>query len=215
MKKVVVLISGNGSNLQAIIDSCESGDIDGEITNVISNKSNAYGLQRAIKANIPTKIIDDTSFNSREEFDKALFNYLLDVDADLIVLAGFMKILNKKTTDHFYGKIINIHPSLLPKYPGLNTHTKVIENKDIYHGISIHYVSSELDAGPIIAQGKIDVKVNESLERLEDRIHKLEHITYPKIIDLICKNEIYLENDSVRYLHNTGSKEYICNTHEI
>ena len=126
-----------------------------------------------------------------------------------------MKILNKKTTDHFYGKIINIHPSLLPKYPGLNTHTKVIENKDIYHGISIHYVSSELDAGPIIAQGKITVKVNESLERLEDRIHKLEHITYPKIIDLICKNEIYLENDSVRYLHNTGSKEYICNTHEI
>ena len=215
MKKIVVLISGNGSNLQAIIDSCESGDIDGEITDVISNKSNAYGLRRAIKANIPTKILDDTSFNSREEFDKALFNYLLDVDADLIVLAGFMKILNKKTTDRFYGKIINIHPSLLPKYPGLNTHTKVIENKDIYHGISIHYVSSELDAGPIIAQGKITVKVNESLERLEDRIHKLEHITYPKIIDLICKNEIYLENDSVRYLHNTGSKEYICNTHEI
>ena len=215
MKEIVVLISGNGSNLQAIVDSCESGNIDGEITNVISNKSNAYGLKRAIKANIPTKIIDDTSFNSREEFDKALFNYLLDVDADLIVLAGFMKILNKKTTDHFYGKIINIHPSLLPKYPGLNTHTKVIENKDVYHGISIHYVSSELDAGPIIAQGKITVKVNESLERLEDRIHKLEHITYPKIIDLICKNEIYLENDSVRYLHNTGSKEYICNTHEI
>jgi phosphoribosylglycinamide formyltransferase-1 len=215
MKKIVVLISGNGSNLQAIIDSCESGDIDGEITNVISNKNNAYGLQRAIKANIPTKILDDTCFNSREEFDKALFSYLLDVDADLIVLAGFMKILNKKTTDHFYGKIINIHPSLLPKYPGLNTHTKVIENKDIYHGISIHYVSSELDAGPIIAQGKIDVKVNESLERLEDRIHKLEHIIYPKIIDLICKNEIYLENDSVRYLHNTGSKEYICNTYEI
>ena len=215
MKKIVVLISGNGTNLQAIIDSCEFGDIDGEITNVISNKRNAYGLQRAIKANIPTKIIDDTSFNSREEFDKALFNYLLDVDADLIVLAGFMKILNKKTTDHFYGKIINIHPSLLPKYPGLNTHTKVIENKDVYHGISIHYVSSELDAGPIIAQGKITVKVNESLERLEDRIHKLEHITYPKIIDLICKNEIYLENDSVRYLHNTGSKEYICNAYEI
>ena len=215
MKKIVVLISGNGSNLQAIIDSCESGDIDGEITNVISNKNNAYGLQRAIKANIPTKILDDTSFNSREEFDKALFSYLLDVDADLIVLAGFMKILNKKTTDHFYGKIINIHPSLLPKYPGLNTHTKVIENKDIYHGISIHYVSSELDAGPIIAQGKIDVKVNESLERLEDRIHKLEHIIYPKIIDLICKNEIYLENDSVRYRHNTGSKEYICDAYEI
>ena len=123
MKKIVVLISGNGSNLQAIINSCESGDIGGEITNVISNKSNAYGLQRAIKANIPTKIIDDTSFNSREEFDKALFNYLLDVDADLIVLAGFMKILNKKTTDHFYGKIINKE---LYKISDLNNSEKFI-----------------------------------------------------------------------------------------
>ena len=104
MKKIIILISGNGSNLQAIIDSCKSGNIDGEIVSVISNKENAYGIQRAMKAGITTKIISDDSFDSREEFDKALFSSLMEIEADLIVLAGFMKILSKKTADHFYGR---------------------------------------------------------------------------------------------------------------
>ena len=215
MKKIIILISGNGSNLQAIIDSCKSGNIDGEIVSVISNKANAYGIQRAIEAGITTKIISDDSFDSREEFDKALLSSLMEIEADLIVLAGFMKILSKKTADHFYGKIINIHPSLLPKYPGLNTHSKVIKNQDIFHGVTIHYVSPELDAGPIIAQGRIDVNTHADIEELINRIHQVEHVIYPKIINLICKNEIYMENGNVNFKNNSHPRGYICNSYEI
>ena len=168
-----------------------------------------------MEAGITTKIISDDSFDSREEFDKALLSSLMEIEADLIVLAGFMKILSKKTADHFYGKIINIHPSLLPKYPGLNTHSKVVKNQDIIHGVTIHYVSSELDAGPIIAQGRIDVNAHADIEELINRIHQVEHIIYPKIINLICKNEIYMENGNVNFKNNSHPRGYICNSYEI
>jgi len=140
---------------------------------------------------------------------------LLNLNADLIVLAGFMKILNEKTANYFFGKIINIHPSLLPKYPGLNTHTKVIDNKEKYHGVSIHYVSSQLDAGPLIAQGQIIVNKDESIERLEERIHKVEHMIYPEVIKLICDNKIYLELGRTVNLINEGSKDPIYKSYEI
>ena len=215
MKKIVVLISGNGSNLQAIIDHCESGNINGEITCVVSNKDDAYGIQRAEASNIKTEIINEDKFESRKDFNEELFNLLLNLNADLIVLAGFMKILNKKTANYFFGKIINIHPSLLPKYPGLNTHTKVIDNKEKYHGVSIHYVSSQLDAGPLIAQGQIIVNKGESIERLEERIHKVEHMIYPEVIKLICDNKIYLELGRTVNLINEGSKDPIYKSYEI
>lgn len=215
MKKIVVLISGNGSNLQAIIDHCESGNINGEITCVVSNKDDAYGIQRAEASNIKTEIINEDKFESRKDFNEELFNLLLNLNADLIVLAGFMKILNEKTANYFFGKIINIHPSLLPKYPGLNTHTKVIDNKEKYHGVSIHYVSSQLDAGPLIAQGKIIVNKDESIERLEERIHKVEHMIYPEVIKLICDNKIYLELGRTVNLINEGSKDPIYKSYEI
>ena len=215
MKKIVVLISGNGSNLQAIIDHCESGNINGEITCVVSNKDDAYGIQRAEASNIKTEIINEDKFESRKDFNEELFNLLLNLNADLIVLAGFMKILNKKTANYFFGKIINIHPSLLPKYPGLNTHTKVIDNKEKYHGVSIHYVSSQLDAGPLIAQGQIIVNKDESVERLEERIHKVEHMIYPEVIKLICDNKIYLELGRTVNLINEGSKDPIYKSYEI
>ena len=215
MKKIVVLISGNGSNLQAIIDHCESGNINGEITCVVSNKDDAYGIQRAEASNIKTEIINEDKFESRKDFNEELFNLLLNLNADLIVLAGFMKILNEKTANYFFGKIINIHPSLLPKYPGLNTHTKVIDNKDKYHGVSIHYVSSQLDAGPLIAQGQIIVNKDESIERLEERIHKVEHMIYPEVIKLICDNKIYLELGRTVNLINEGSKDPIYKSYEI
>jgi len=215
MKKIVVLISGNGSNLQAIIDHCESGNINGEITCVVSNKDDAYGIQRAEASNIKTEIINEDKFESRKDFNEELFNLLLNLNADLIVLAGFMKILNKKTANYFFGKIINIHPSLLPKYPGLNTHTKVIDNKERYHGVSIHYVSSQLDAGPLIAQGQIIVNKGESIERLEERIHKVEHMIYPEVIKLICDNKIYLELGRTVNLINEGSKDPIYKSYEI
>lgn len=215
MKKIVVLISGNGSNLQAIIDHCESGNINGEITCVVSNKDDAYGIQRAEASNIKTKIINEDKFESRKDFNEELFNLLLNLNADLIVLAGFMKILNEKTANYFFGKIINIHPSLLPKYPGLNTHTKVIDNKEKYHGVSIHYVSSQLDAGPLIAQGQIIVNKDESVERLEERIHKVEHMIYPEVIKLICDNKIYLDLGRTVNLINEGSKDPIYKSYEI
>jgi phosphoribosylglycinamide formyltransferase-1 len=215
MKKIVVLISGNGSNLQAIIDHCESGNINGEITCVVSNKDDAYGIQRAEASNIKTEIINEDKFESRKDFNEELFNLLLNLNADLIVLAGFMKILNEKTANYFFGKIINIHPSLLPKYPGLNTHTKVIDNKEKYHGVSIHYVSSQLDAGPLIAQGQIIVNKDESIERLEERIHKVEHMIYPEVIKLICDNKIYLEHGRTVNLINEGSKDPIYKSYEI
>ena len=215
MKKIVVLISGNGSNLQAIIDHCESGNINGEITCVVSNKDDAYGIQRAEASNIKTEIINEDKFESRKDFNEELFNLLLNLNADLIVLAGFMKILNEKTANYFFGKIINIHPSLLPKYPGLNTHTKVIDNKERYHGVSIHYVSSQLDAGPLIAQGQIIVNKDESIERLEERIHKVEHMIYPEVIKLICDNKIYLELGRTVNLINEGSKDPIYKYYEI
>jgi phosphoribosylglycinamide formyltransferase-1 len=215
MKKIVVLISGNGSNLQAIIDHCESGNINGEITCVVSNKDDAYGIQRAEASNIKTEIINEDKFESRKDFNEELFNLLLNLNADLIVLAGFMKILNEKTANYFFGKIINIHPSLLPKYPGLNTHTKVIDNKERYHGVSIHYVSSQLDAGPLIAQGQIKVNKDESIERLEERIHKVEHMIYPEVIKLICDNKIYLELGRTVNLINEGSKDPIYKSYEI
>ena len=215
MKKIVVLISGNGSNLQAIIDHCESGNINGEITCVVSNKDDAYGIQRAEASNIKTEIINEDKFESRKDFNEELFNLLLNLNADLIVLAGFMKILNEKTANYFFGKIINIHPSLLPKYPGLNTHTKVIDNKERYHGVSIHYVSSQLDAGPLIAQGQIIVNKDESVERLEERIHKVEHMIYPEVIKLICDNKIYLDLGRTVNLINEGSKDPIYKSYEI
>jgi|TARA_Y100000385_G_C13104128_1_gene646416 phosphoribosylglycinamide formyltransferase-1 len=215
MKKIVVLISGNGSNLQAIIDHCESGNINGEITCVVSNKDDAYGIQRAEASNIKTEIINEDKFESRKDFNEELFNLLLNLNADLIVLAGFMKILNEKTANYFFGKIINIHPSLLPKYPGLNTHTKVIDNKEKYHGVSIHYVSSQLDAGPLIAQGQIIVNKDESVERLEERIHKVEHMIYPEVIKLICDNKIYLDLGRTVNLINEGSKDPIYKSYEI
>ena len=215
MKKIVVLISGNGSNLQAIIDHCESGNINGEITCVVSNKDDAYGIQRAEASNIKTEIINEDKFESRKDFNEELFNLLLNLNADLIVLAGFMKILNEKTANYFFGKIINIHPSLLPKYPGLNTHTKVIDNKERYHGVSIHYVSSQLDAGPLIAQGQIIVNKDESIERLEERIHKVEHMIYPEVIKLICDNKIYLELGRTVNLINEGSTGPVYKSYEI
>ncbi len=199
MKRIAVLISGSGSNLEAIINACNSNNINGKIVCVISNKSDAYGLKRAEKYNLRTKVIKHGDYLNRDNFDAAIDGHLTKLDIDLIVLAGFMRVLGKKITDKYNGKIINLHPSLLPLYPGLNTHKNVIINKDKAHGISIHYVSAELDAGPLIAQGIIKVKEGQNLDELIERIHKVEHILLPEIISLICNENIALKNNKVSY----------------
>ena len=213
MKKIAVLISGSGSNLEAIANACNKKKIDGEISCVISNNSQAYGIERAKKLNLKSIIVDHNLFNDRSEFDDQIDKILVEEKIELVVLAGFMIILEKKITDKYFGRMINLHPSLLPLYPGLNTHKKVIKNKDNKHGISIHYVSPELDAGPIIAQGSIEVKKNETAEDLQKRIHKIEHILLPEVINEICIGNIFLSNNSVKF-KNKNITNYIINSYD-
>jgi len=194
--KVAVLISGNGSNLQALIDNFKKEESIIEINCVISNKENAFGLQRAEKASIDNYFLDHTKFKSREEFDKKLIQILEDYCPDLIVLAGFMRILSKVFIDKYIGRIINIHPSLLPKYPGLETHKKVIENEDTHHGVTVHYVDKTLDGGPVCVQSAIEVTTKD-VNKLEEQIHKIEHEIYPLVVKLIADGKIVFKDGKV------------------
>jgi len=177
--KLVVLISGNGSNLQAIIDAEK---LNAMIAAVISDKEDAFGLQRAAKANIPTHVI--------KNIDQALEDLLEQYSPDLIILAGFMRILDAGLVKKFKDRIINIHPSLLPKYKGLNTHQKVLEAGDQEHGTSIHFVTEDLDAGPIIAQSKLNVFEHETVEDLRTRVQALEYQLYPEVIQWFVEGKI-------------------------
>ena len=193
MFKIAVLISGNGSNLEALIDACKKNVIDGSIDIVISNNPDAYGIQRAKNHSINYKIIDNNQFETREDFDQALVEELKDSNPDLIVLAGFMRILTSVMTKAFKNKIINIHPSLLPKYPGLDTHNSVIKNGDLKHGITIHFVNEVLDGGQIIAQGEISINADETLEELKTRIHAIEHVMLPMVVSKFADGTINTE----------------------
>ena len=186
-----VLISGNGSNLQAMIDAIKEKKIKGSINCVLSNNADAYGLKRAKKAQIPTEIIDHKKFNSREKFDASMIKILEKYNPDLIVLSGFMRILSPFFIKHYLGRILNIHPSLLPKYPGLNTHQRVLNKRDQYHGITIHFVDETLDGGPICAQSKLRVQT-QSIQKLEAEIHALEHDLYPKVINWFGEGRLKL-----------------------
>ena len=193
---VAVLISGNGSNLQALIDSFkeEKGLIN--INCVISNKKDAFGLKRAAKASIDNYFVDHTKFKSRKEFDLQLIQILEGYSPDLIVLAGFMRILSEVFIDKYIGRLINIHPSLLPKYPGLETHEKVIENKDKHHGVTIHYVDKTLDGGPICVQSRMEV-LTQDISDLKEQIHKIEHQIYPLVVKQIADGKITLKDGKV------------------
>ena len=190
MFKIAVLISGNGSNLEALIDACKKNVINGSIDMIISNNPDAYGIQRAKNHSIDYKIIDNNSFKTREDFDRALVEELEDSNPDLVVLAGFMRILTPVMIEAFKNKIINIHPSLLPKYPGLDTHNAVIENGDLKHGVTIHFVNEVLDGGQIIAQGEISVNADETLEELKTRIHAIEHVMLPMVVSKFANGTI-------------------------
>ena len=194
MFKIAVLISGNGSNLEALIDACNKNLINGSISIVISNNPDAFGIERAKNHSIDYKIINNRKFKTREDFDQAILEELKDSRPDLVVLAGFMRILSPVMTKAFKNKIINIHPSLLPKYPGLNTHNSVIENGDLKHGVTIHYVNEVLDGGQIIAQGEISVRSDETVDGLKTRIHAIEHVMLPKIVSKFAEGTINDKN---------------------
>lgn len=178
--KTAILISGSGTNLQAFIDRVAHGDLDLELTVVISNRPDAYGLERAERAGIPTACIKHQDFTDRVSFDRAVIDELDQWRPDLIVLAGFMRILSSTFVNHYAGKILNIHPALLPAYPGLHTHQRVLEAGEKWHGSTVHFVTEELDGGPRILQGRLPVIESESAEQLEARVQAIEHQIYPE-----------------------------------
>lgn len=187
---IVVLISGSGTNLQAIIDACETDKIQGNITAVISNKEDAFGLQRAANANIATHIVKHTDYESREKYDSALMNVIDQYQPTVVVLAGFMRILTAQFVQQYQGKLINIHPSLLPKYQGLNTHNRAIEAGDDVHGCSVHFVTEELDGGPVILQAKVPVFSDDDESSLAQRVHVQEHQIYPMVVKWFCEDRL-------------------------
>jgi len=191
----VVLISGSGSNLQSLIDNAEN--IDLEISCVISNNPNAYGLERAKNAGIETKILEHTQFTSRENYDRSLKKIIDEYKPGIIILAGFMRILTADFVNSYLGKIINIHPSLLPKHQGLNTHERAIQAGDKIHGASVHFVTAELDGGPIIAQKAIEIYDNENSESLAKRVLREEHKIYPMVVKWFTEGRVYFKNNKV------------------
>ena len=194
---VVVLISGNGSNLQAIMDFIQQQALPIEIKAVISNQAGAYGLTRAKKAGIQTRVVDHRDHDSRDDFDQALQACIDTYQPDLIILAGFMRILTPAFVEHFRGKMLNIHPSLLPRYQGLNTHQRVLESGDKQHGVSVHLVTPELDAGPVILQSTVPVYPNDTVETLAKRVHEQEYLIYPKVLKWIVEGRVKIKGDQV------------------
>lgn len=199
-KRVAVLISGEGQTLQAIIDACNAGQLNADIVTVISNKASAYGLQRAAKANIPTHVFVRKNFADNQQMDQAIGDLLAEYQVDLIVLAGYMKILTAEFTQRFAGKILNTHPSLLPKYPGLHTYQRALENKDTEHGFSVHFVNEEMDGGQLVFQFKLPILPEDTEESLSTRVKHYEQYYYPQIINwfveqrLAFRDQAYFDN---------------------
>ena len=192
---VVVLISGNGNNLQALIDA--SSDSGYTISHVISNNPDAFGLERAERCGISSTVLDHRDFGTRSEFDSALKQAIDDQSPDLVALAGFMRILGPEIVKNFSGRMLNIHPSLLPKYPGINTHQRVLDAGDHEHGATVHFVNEELDGGPLIAQGRIPVSANETAQELAARVLIREQQLYPAVVSWFASGRLCLQQDQI------------------
>ena len=195
--RAVVLISGSGSNLQAFIDQINSGELNINICLVISNNADAFGLERASKVGIDAECINHRDYASRIEFDKALIERIDQAKPDIVILAGFMRILTAEFVNHYADRLVNIHPSLLPKYPGVDTHQRAIDAKDQWHGASIHFVVPEVDAGPIILQGRLAIKEDDTAASLQQRIHLIEHKLYPLAVKWFSENRLEKRNQQI------------------
>ena len=189
----VVLISGNGSNLQSIIDNAKS--IDLKICCVFSNKMDAFGLKRAAKVGIPCVALDETLFDSKLGFDQEIMKVIDNYQAKVIILAGYMRILSADFISKYSGKILNIHPSLLPKFPGLNTHQRAIEASEKKHGASVHFVTEEVDGGPVIAQQSVNIDSTDNPQTLAKKVLEKEHILYPQVIRWYTQGRLKLLNN--------------------
>lgn len=188
---VVVLISGSGSNLQALIDS-QGPTNPMRIVAVISNRADAYGLERARATGIPTRVLSHRDYADREAFDSALVEAVDAYGPDLVVLAGFMRILTAGFVRHYRGRLLNIHPSLLPRHKGLDTHRRALEAGDPEHGCSVHFVTEELDGGPVALQAGVPIAPGESLDALVERVHQQEHLIYPLAVRWFAEGRLRL-----------------------
>lgn len=184
--KLAVFISGRGSNLQSIIDACARDDFPAEISVVLSNRPGVMGLQRARDAGIETVTVDHKDFEGRENFERALLDTLDTYNVDLVCLAGFMRILTPLFISRWEGKMLNIHPSLLPNYKGLNTHERVLADGKNESGCTVHYVVPDMDAGPHIVQKRVAVLDDDTPDSLAARVLEQEHIAYPEAIKIVC-----------------------------
>ena len=194
---IVVLISGSGSNLQAIIDAVSEQGLPVDIRAVISNRASAFGLQRARQAGIPARVLDHREFPDRDAYDRALAGLVDSFQPGLVVLAGFMRILTPWFVQHYQGRLINIHPSLLPRHRGLHTHQRALDAGDREHGASVHYVTEELDGGPVILQARVPVLPDDDADRLAARVLAREHLIYPTAIRWIAEQRVALEDGKV------------------
>jgi len=201
-KSIVILISGSGTNLQAIIDAVKQGRINASIAAVISNRADARGLQRAQRESITTAVIDQSKYSDRIAYDEALIAEIDKYNPDLVVLAGFMRILSDRFISHYRNTILNIHPSLLPEFKGLHTHLRALESSNQVHGASVHFVDNELDSGPVVIQAEVPVLANDTEETLAERVLRQEHIIYPMAIAWYIEgrlevndNEVLLDNN--------------------
>ena len=197
LPSIVVLISGRGSNLQSIIDKARDGSLAVEVRAVISNEADAYGLERARRAGITTRILSHRDFKSREAFDDALMALIDGFEPSLVVLAGFMRILTPGFVTHYAGRLMNIHPSLLPEFPGLDTHQRAIDAGVAEHGVSVHFVTPSLDGGPVIIQARVPVRKHDDAETLAARVLEQEHVIYPQAIGWFAEGRLSIDGDRV------------------
>ncbi len=195
--RLVVLISGRGSNLQAILDQSISGELPAEVVAVISNQPGVYGLERARRVGVPALELDHRNFADRPDFESALINLMDDYQPDLVILAGFMRILTAGFTEHYRGRLLNIHPSLLPKFQGLHTHEKALAAGETEHGATIHFVTAELDGGPLIVQARVPVLPDDDPDRLAGRVLAQEHRLYPQAIRWLAEGRLKLDGEQV------------------
>ena len=193
--RIVVLISGSGTNQQALIDDLAGADAPAEIVAVISNKAEAYGLVRASNAGIQTRALDHREFADRAAFDRALIAEIDAFQPDLVLLAGFMRILTADFVTHYRGRLLNIHPSLLPRHKGLQTHQRALDAGDEEHGASIHFVTEELDGGPVVIQGRVTVHPDDDAASLTSRVQVKEHALYPLAARWFATGRLRLEGD--------------------
>lgn len=194
--RVVVLISGSGSNLQAIIDGQRAGELPIEIVAVISNRPNVKGLERAVHAGIEAITLDHKDFASRQAFDAALAERIDSYRPELVVLAGFMRILTPEFTQRYLGRMLNIHPSLLPKYQGLNTHQRALDAGDSEHGVTVHFVTAELDGGPAVIQAVVPVLAGDDARSLAARVQTQEHVIYPMAIKWFAEGRLIMRDNA-------------------